>query len=81
MHPTRLSSAAVDIAKGQMALDLGVHVEPGISEETIVCATDLAALLTDKLLAERPFGAKRVGTILNGLGATNMKSFLHSCRR
>ena len=58
------------VPKGQMALGLGIHGEPGISEENIVSAIDLAALLTDKLLAERPAGTTRAGAVLNGLGAT-----------
>ena len=59
---------AVD--KGRMALGLGIHGEPGIREEAIVPAADLARLLTERLLAERPADAARVGVVLNGLGAT-----------
>jgi len=58
------------VPKGQMALGLGIHGEPGIREEKMVSAGDLATLLTDRLLAERPAGAARVGALLNGLGAT-----------
>lgn len=58
------------VPRGKMALGLGIHGEPGISEETIVSASDLAALLTQKLLPERPNDARKVGVILNGLGAT-----------
>jgi dihydroxyacetone kinase len=58
------------VPHGQMALGLGIHGEPGIKEEAIVPAKDLAKLLTEKLLAERPAGTTRVGVILNGLGAT-----------
>jgi dihydroxyacetone kinase len=58
------------VPKGQMALGLGIHGEPGIKEEAIVTARDLADLLTGKLLAERPAGTKRVAALLNGLGAT-----------
>ncbi|MGG6894262.1 dihydroxyacetone kinase family protein [Rhizobium sp. BR 315] len=58
------------VPRGKMALGLGIHGEPGISEETIVSASDLAALLTQKLLPERPNDARKVGAILNGLGAT-----------
>ncbi len=58
------------VPKGQMALGLGIHGEPGIREEDMVTAGDLATLLTDRLLAERPAGAARVGALLNGLGAT-----------
>lgn len=36
----------------------------------MVSAGDLATLLTDRLLAERPVGTTRVGALLNGLGAT-----------
>ncbi|WP_426231555.1 dihydroxyacetone kinase family protein [Pararhizobium sp. DWP3-4] len=58
------------VPHGQMALGLGIHGEPGIKEEAIVPARDLARLLTEKLLAERPAGTTKVGVVLNGLGAT-----------
>ncbi|KQS88107.1 MULTISPECIES: dihydroxyacetone kinase family protein [unclassified Rhizobium] len=58
------------VPHGQMALGLGIHGEPGIKEEKIVSARDLAKLLTEKLLVERPAGTKKVGVVLNGLGAT-----------
>jgi len=58
------------VPKGRMALGLGIHGEPGISEQDIASATDLADVLTDKLLAERPQGCTRVAAILNGLGST-----------
>lgn len=58
------------VPHGQMALGLGIHGEPGIKEEAIVPAKDLAKLLTEKLLAERPAGTTKVGVVLNGLGAT-----------
>ncbi|NVD39895.1 dihydroxyacetone kinase family protein [Ensifer sp. HO-A22] len=58
------------VSKGEMALGLGIHGEPGISEEKIVSATELAKLLVGKLLAERPDGTKKVAPVLNGLGST-----------
>ncbi len=58
------------VPRGQMALGLGIHGEPGIKDEAILPAKDLAKLLTEKLLAERPAGTTKVGVILNGLGAT-----------
>lgn len=58
------------VPKGQMALGLGIHGEPGVSEETIATASDLAKLLTGKLLAERPAGSRKVAAVLNGLGST-----------
>lgn len=58
------------VPAGQMALGLGIHGEPGIRDEAIVPASELATLLTEKLLSERPEGTKRVGAVLNGLGST-----------
>ncbi len=58
------------VPTGHMALGLGIHGEPGISEEKVATASDLARLLTGKLFAERPAGAQKVAAILNGLGST-----------
>ncbi|KQR73042.1 dihydroxyacetone kinase family protein [Rhizobium sp. Leaf341] len=58
------------VPKGQMALGLGIHGEPGISETAILPASALADLLTHRLLAERPADCHRVAVLLNGLGAT-----------
>lgn len=58
------------VPEGRMALGLGIHGEPGIKEEAIVTAKELANLLAGELLAERPEGATRVAALLNGLGAT-----------
>ena len=58
------------VPDGQMALGLGIHGEPGIKEEAIMPASSLARLLVDKLLVERPSKTRKVGVILNGLGAT-----------
>ena len=58
------------VPKGRMALGLGIHGEPGISEQDIASASDLAALLADKLLAEKPADCTRVAAVLNGLGST-----------
>ncbi|MFP5076409.1 dihydroxyacetone kinase family protein [Rhizobium sp. YIM 134829] len=58
------------VDKGRMALGLGIHGEPGIDDQAILPALDLARLLVDRLLAERPEGAARVALVLNGLGAT-----------
>lgn len=62
-----------EVPKGQMALGLGLHGEPGIAEQDIVPASELASILVDKLLAgaERPQGASdRIAVMLNGLGST-----------
>lgn len=59
-----------EVPKGQMALGLGIHGEPGVSESTIVSASELADMLVNLILAERPAGARRAAVLLNGLGAT-----------
>ena len=58
------------VPKGMMALGLGIHGEPGIRDTEIATATDLARLLVETVLKERPSGACRAGVLLNGLGAT-----------
>ncbi len=59
------------VPPGKMGVGLGIHGEPGIAEEDLPPAADLAVLLVDKVLAEEPADSnKRVGAILNGLGAT-----------
>lgn len=58
------------VPDGKMALGLGIHGEPGISEHDMPTASELADLLVDTLLGERPDGAgNAVVPILNGLGA------------
>jgi len=59
------------VPAGKMGVGLGIHGEPGVSEDDLPRAADLAALLVDGVLAELPLtpGA-RIGTILNGLGST-----------
>lgn len=59
------------VPAGKMGVGLGIHGEPGIAEEDLPSAADLGALLLDRVLAEEPADStKRVGAILNGLGAT-----------
>jgi dihydroxyacetone kinase len=54
-----------------MGIGLGIHGEPGISEDPIVPARALAKMLVDRLVRERPDDAcGRVAVMLNGLGAT-----------
>ena len=64
------AEALFTVPKGMMALGLGIHGEPGIRDAEIATASELAGLLTDTVLKERPSGAKRAAVLLNGLGAT-----------
>ncbi|NVN00503.1 dihydroxyacetone kinase family protein [Arthrobacter sp. SDTb3-6] len=61
------------IPAGQMAVGMGIHGEPGIETVPLPSARELAELLVDRVLAERPDGltsnADRVGVIVNGLGS------------
>ncbi|HZA12052.1 dihydroxyacetone kinase family protein [Mycobacterium sp.] len=59
------------VAPGSMELGLGIHGEAGVSSSTMPAAAELATLLVDGVLAEKPKGATdRVAVILNGLGRT-----------
>lgn len=55
----------------RMGIGLGIHGEPGISEDNILPAAELAKLLVDKLVSEKPANSNgRVAAVLNGLGCT-----------
>ncbi|UKA77614.1 dihydroxyacetone kinase family protein [Arthrobacter sp. FW306-07-I] len=59
------------IPEGRMAVGMGIHGEPGISEQALPTADAAAELMVRSLLAEAPenLNGRRVGVILNGLGA------------
>ncbi|WP_084704132.1 dihydroxyacetone kinase family protein [Phaeacidiphilus oryzae] len=60
-----------EVPEGHLGLGLGIHGEPGIEEVPVPSAGGLAELLVERILAAAPAGAgRRVGAILNGLGAT-----------
>ena len=61
------------VQPGHMDLGLGIHGEPGIRTVEWLPARELAVVLLEPLLAERPAGTNgstRAAVILNGLGAT-----------
>jgi len=57
------------VPEGMMSLGLGIHGEPGISEQPKPSPEELADLLVDRLMAEAP-GSRgdRCVLLLNGLG-------------
>ena len=60
-----------DVPDGQMAIGLGIHGEPGISEVATPSAAELAQTLVSGVVPELNLKAgDRVAVILNGLGAT-----------
>lgn len=57
------------VPAGRMGLGMGIHGEPGIGESDILPADELAELLWDRVVAERPEGATRAVIFVNGLGS------------
>lgn len=53
-----------------IALGLGIHGEPGIDSVPWVPAAELAPILLEPLLRERPTGATRARVLVNGLGSS-----------
>lgn len=59
------------VEPGTMGVGLGIHGEPGVSEAPLGTADEVAKLLVDGLLDDRPEDSgTRVVAILNGLGST-----------
>ena len=66
------SQPLFDVPSGRMAIGMGLHGEPGLSEGPLTDADSLAAMLVGQLLSERPAEVpeqkQRVVVLLNGLG-------------
>lgn len=59
------------VPDGKMGVGLGVHGEPGIYDADLGTAHEVAQVLVDGLLKEKPSnGGDRVIALLNGLGST-----------
>jgi dihydroxyacetone kinase len=59
------------VPDGQMGVGLGIHGEPGVADEPMPSADDLAAALVEGVLGDRPdTDSQRIAVILNGLGRT-----------
>jgi dihydroxyacetone kinase len=59
------------VPDGQMGVGLGIHGEPGVADEPMPTAADLATTLVDGVLGDRADGGtQRIAVILNGLGRT-----------
>ena len=57
------------VADGLMEMGLGIHGEPGVRAMPSPGPAELASLMVESLLAERPEGTRRATALLNGLGA------------
>jgi dihydroxyacetone kinase len=65
------SEPLFSLPPGHMGVGLGIHGEPGVSEEPVMPAGELARLLVERILDETPVGSSnRAVALLNGLGAT-----------
>ncbi|MHA6670187.1 dihydroxyacetone kinase family protein [Homoserinimonas sp. A447] len=74
------------VPAGRMALGMGIHGEPGIGEQDIPTADELAELFVSSLLNEVPaavpsVAGSRVGLILNGLGSVKYEELFVVYRR
>jgi dihydroxyacetone kinase len=59
------------VPRERMAVGLGIHGEPGVSEAVLPTADELAAQLVDGTTAELdPAWGTRITAVLNGLGST-----------
>ena len=59
------------VPEGSLAIGLGIHGEPGLSEVPLGTATQVADDLVDRLLAALPADrGDRLAVLVNGLGAT-----------
>ncbi|MFI7495092.1 dihydroxyacetone kinase family protein [Kocuria sp. M4R2S49] len=59
------------VPEGHLGLGLGIHGEPGIRDEPLPTAHELAQTLVTSVLEHAPSnGGDRIGVILNGLGTT-----------
>ncbi len=59
------------VPDGQMGVGLGIHGEPGVADEPMPTAEDLARTLVEGVLADNPENSStRIAVILNGLGRT-----------
>jgi len=75
-----------EVPPGRMAVGMGVHGEPGIREQEMPSADQLAHLFSESLLHERPSSARevsgaRVVVILNGLGTVKYEELFVVYRR
>ncbi len=59
------------VPQGKMEVGQGIHGEPGVGEDDMGSAAEIARILVDRVLAEAPDDdTKRIAVILDGLGST-----------
>ena len=71
LHAARRREPLFTVPDKQMGVGLGIHGEPGVRDEPMPTAADLAATLVDGVLGDKPAArSQRIAVILNGLGRT-----------
>lgn len=78
--------ALFHVPEDRMAVGMGIHGEPGISEQEVPSADELAELLVSHLLKEVPdvlvsANGSRAAVLLNGLGAIKYEELFVVYRR
>lgn len=63
------SDPLFSVPAGELALGMGIHGEPGLSQAPLRSAHELASMLWDHLRDELPRDALRLVLLVNGLGA------------
>src|SRR5690349_6715642 len=69
--PPAAGKPIFDLPDGEMEVGIGIHGEPGRRREALGTAAEIAALLVDAVLSDRPLGSgARVLPFVNGMGGT-----------
>jgi dihydroxyacetone kinase-like protein len=69
--PPAAGKPIFDLPEGEMEVGIGIHGEPGRRREPLGTASEIAALLVDAVLSDRPLAAgTRVLPFVNGMGGT-----------
>lgn len=59
------------LSEDEMELGMGIHGEPGLQRGPLQTANEVAAIMTERVLADLPFqSGDEVAVLVNGLGAT-----------
>lgn len=59
-----------EIPKGHMELGMGIHGEPGVSEDSLCSARELAHRMIEPILTDLPMDGEEIALMINGLGST-----------
>ncbi|NPV46121.1 MAG: dihydroxyacetone kinase subunit DhaK [Armatimonadetes bacterium] len=59
------------LGEDEMELGMGIHGEQGLERSKLMTADEVATIMTERVLADLPFGSgDEVSVLINGLGAT-----------